>query len=1454
MCGKHVPNSKVYRLRDIPSHLDRQDVARLLGSFLSDDGTPADINIASLASSCDFWTRSGPEVAKTATLTFSKLPTVVAENPSATQWRLPVLGLPRPMILDENFYGLTPLNHVHSSQHEYDCIVISGLASHPMGSWQPRGKDKSFMWIRDALPDLAPSIRFILYGYDTRLAGSRSFQRVPDLAVSLINTLKSGGWALPSARPLIFFAHSLGGVVLKQTFTMLAGSGPMESSVLARTKGAILFGVPSQGMPVSDIFTMLGVQPNKDALVRDISDESQFLPQLERQVSGISYVRQMKLYWAYETQTTPSLIEVNGEYQRAGPETILVSRQSATGGRHQSDPAATIQIDANHSDIAKLTSGHHLIHVVTHKLHELMDSDQRNLAPGGLTASAEFQDSRVSSTPFLLDQMTDPTMDPQFWDVTAITNSLRAPGRDERLEQIDDRAGHSFEWVYDKPSIGLSDWLGSGNGLFWISGRPASGKSTMMKFLNNDSRTWRLLQGWQTKDHQIRANFFFHHRGAVAQKSFDGLIRSILSQVMEQAPKPFASIIQPIFQDRYRELTKELGTLQSDLIWLFERSELDPNAIPPAHITSILACEFPRKLFRQLVTSRRNSMIANFHTLDMSDDRNSDIALWNKMEGLALQLQKKIVQPDTRRTTPKLIRNQLSPIIPQHLHESSRKQIMASLMAWRDAVDLRKRLSALGKFLLPAGTNADVDADVDTDADADTREGRAQRDERYMKFRIHLESVTERHVARQAHRLALETGDWTMPMLHQALRCLIEQQDFHMDIFLFLDALDEYDGPPEIVAEFLRDLVKGSKSSPTRVKIIFSSRPWNVFLKEFGHCEGFRIHEHTENDIRELCVHNIKPDMPGAKVMLHLTGEIVQRARGVFLWARLVVHDLLALAATSVQAGVDAKELRNELLKKLEGLPLELVDYYQAILERIPPIFRWDTYCLLESVCRSKEPVYVEEVPAILMASSITDFAQLQERSRGHFVMSDEEARSQIQTLSGGLIEVVETVRSSRPIGPSKLVSRYQLQLLHQTMLEFVERPQFKIIVLGPMCHTTDENGHSFLAKYYLYRESFQVTLQLKQHASQSERTTGVSQATLFLNGSFLASRPLKDKDPSDAQALPSRILWDSPEEVLAPGMPEWLDISPIGFAVSAQLHLCIKEATDQDNRVIERAPDSFLTLILWSFAEGLYGVNDVVAMIKFLVGHGFKVDHDLKGLGKFMCWGLFRPAPGVRVSIIRRTCSTDEYETMAMAILEACEDIELSVPDFFSATNASDRRGGAGRPYQRQAKLLHFSTPKLAEYLLSQRGANPNSVDSNGQTPLEHLVWHPQTARQESSTVLPLGERYTKFSLLAEHGGVRAQFAEADGSWLQLMSKFQESGYDIAPFKRLESYRPRAPFVAQQQRPSRSEIEPAEYPPMPSSSRMQSPWVNQARPTGDNALSTVAQVASARVDAHLRA
>ena len=92
-------------------------------------------------------------------------------------------------------------------------MAISGLGSHAFGSWKDR--HSSYMWLRDALPQYLPNARIFIYGYDSKLAGSHSFQNLSDLASRFRASLRVALGSVSRDRPLIFIAHSLGGLVRK---------------------------------------------------------------------------------------------------------------------------------------------------------------------------------------------------------------------------------------------------------------------------------------------------------------------------------------------------------------------------------------------------------------------------------------------------------------------------------------------------------------------------------------------------------------------------------------------------------------------------------------------------------------------------------------------------------------------------------------------------------------------------------------------------------------------------------------------------------------------------------------------------------------------------------------------------------------------------------------------------------------------------------------------------------------------------------------------------------------------------------------------------------------------------------------------------------------------------------------------------------------------------------------
>lgn len=192
------------------------------------------------------------------------------------------------------------LSNNYTLTHFESCIAIPGLASHPFGSWKSRGANADFMWLRDGLPRDFPNVRSILYGYDTKLLQSQSFQTIDDIAITLARALKRLERSHLSAKPAVFLAHSLGGLILKKTFVELAGCGDGYRSILENLEGAILFGVPSKGMNCSCLFPMVEGQPNQK-LIEDLSPDSKFLQTLEEQFHNIAALRSIRLVSVYET-------------------------------------------------------------------------------------------------------------------------------------------------------------------------------------------------------------------------------------------------------------------------------------------------------------------------------------------------------------------------------------------------------------------------------------------------------------------------------------------------------------------------------------------------------------------------------------------------------------------------------------------------------------------------------------------------------------------------------------------------------------------------------------------------------------------------------------------------------------------------------------------------------------------------------------------------------------------------------------------------------------------------------------------------------------------------------------------------------------------------------------------------------------------------------------------------
>lgn len=119
----------------------------------------------------------------------------------------------------------------------------------------------------------------------------------------------------------------------------------------------------------------------------------------------------------------------------------------------------------------------------------------------------------------------------------------------DRRQQILEHHEATLDWLFDKkgskrwPGAEFDDWLTKGHGLYWISGKAGSGKSTLMKFLSCDQKTRKALSFWAQGSELVIASFFFWNPGIAMQKSQLGLLQSLMYEIICQHPELIPTLL-----------------------------------------------------------------------------------------------------------------------------------------------------------------------------------------------------------------------------------------------------------------------------------------------------------------------------------------------------------------------------------------------------------------------------------------------------------------------------------------------------------------------------------------------------------------------------------------------------------------------------------------------------------------------------------------------------------------------------------------------------------------------------------------------------------------------------------------------------------------------------------------------------------------------------------------------
>lgn len=118
------------------------------------------------------------------------------------------------------------------------------------------------------------------------------------------------------------------------------------------------------------------------------------------------------------------------------------------------------------------------------------------------------------------------------------------------------------EWIFNRSET--RNWFKSENGIFWIVGRPGTGKSTLVKFMEQDVETQDLLTEWAgNKDRVVVVRVAISRAGPALQKSRLGMMQSIMYQILADDPE----LVPVAFPRRWRPRNAPSGTKRGPWTW-----------------------------------------------------------------------------------------------------------------------------------------------------------------------------------------------------------------------------------------------------------------------------------------------------------------------------------------------------------------------------------------------------------------------------------------------------------------------------------------------------------------------------------------------------------------------------------------------------------------------------------------------------------------------------------------------------------------------------------------------------------------------------------------------------------------------------------------------------------------------------------------------------------------------
>ena len=279
-------------------------------------------------------------------------------------------------------------------------------------------------------------------------------------------------------------------------------------------------------------------------------------------------------------------------------------------------------------------------------------------------------------------------------------------------------------------------------------------------------------------------------------------------------------------------------------------------------------------------------------------------------------------------------------------------------------------------------------------------------------------------------------------------------------LILFIDALDECDSTAtQSVIRVFEDLARYSISEGTNFNVCLSSRYWPQIRVQ--HCFVARVELENEGDIVTYIREHLDSTQKNKEleVLSCLRSEILDKAKGTFLWVVLVLRELLNASV----AGATLRELRSIV----QRVPSDINKFYQHQLQSTESKDRDHMLRLLQLVFYAQRPLSPTELRYAL-AFGCREFASYAEWSQSSdYVRSDEQMEKRIREHSRGLVEIAQLPgddahsQDSDDDQSRARSSQAVVQFIHQSVRDFLKADGFSFL-RDIRQHTHDADGHEF--------------------------------------------------------------------------------------------------------------------------------------------------------------------------------------------------------------------------------------------------------------------------------------------------------------------------------------------------------------------------------------------------------